>query len=73
VSPLYTGLDTVSTTGATAAGIIALSEVIFTFLGAWLWFDEGLNLVQIIGSAIVLVGIILTQMARVNEVIGAGP
>ena len=39
----------------------------------WLWLGESLNLVQIIGAAIVLVGIILTQTARVNKVIDAGP
>jgi drug/metabolite transporter (DMT)-like permease len=46
--------------------------VIFAFLVAWLWLGEGLNLVQIIGAAIVLLGIILTQTARANEVIDAG-
>jgi drug/metabolite transporter (DMT)-like permease len=54
------------------ARIIASSEVIFTFLGAWLRLDEGSNLIQIIGTAIVLVGIILTQTARANKVIDAG-
>ena len=47
--------------------------MIFAFLVAWLWLGEGLNLVQIIGAAIVLVGIILTQTARANKVIDAGP
>jgi drug/metabolite transporter (DMT)-like permease len=55
------------------AGIIASSEVIFTFLVAWPSLDEGLNLIQIIGTPIELVGIILTRTARVNTVIGAGP
>jgi drug/metabolite transporter (DMT)-like permease len=41
-------------------------------LFAWLWLGEGLNLVQIIGAAIVLVGIILTQTVRANKVIDAG-
>ena len=48
------------------------SEVIFAFLVAWLWLGEGLDLVQIIGAALVLVGIILTQTARANKVIDAG-
>nr|WP_244422609.1 DMT family transporter [Ktedonobacter racemifer] len=52
--------------------IDAESEVIFSFLVAWLWRGSGLNLVQIIGAAIVLVGIILTQTARANKVIDAG-
>ena len=46
--------------------------MIFAFLVAWLWLGEGLNLVQIIGATIVLVGIILTQTARANKVIDAG-
>jgi drug/metabolite transporter (DMT)-like permease len=56
---------------ATAAGIIASSEVIFAFLVAWLWLGEGLNPVQIIGAAVVLVGIILAQTARANKSIDA--
>ena len=46
--------------------------MIFAFLIAWLWRGSGLNLVQIIEAAIVLVGIILTQTARANKVIDAG-
>jgi drug/metabolite transporter (DMT)-like permease len=46
--------------------------VIFAYLVVWLWLGESLNLVQIIGAAIVLVGIILTQTARANKVIDAG-
>ncbi len=56
---------------ATAAGIIASSEVIFAFLVAWLWLGEGLNPVQIIGATVVLVGIILAQTARANKSIDA--
>jgi drug/metabolite transporter (DMT)-like permease len=39
---------------------------------SWLWRGSGLSLVQIIGAAIVLVGIILTQTVRANKVIDAG-
>jgi drug/metabolite transporter (DMT)-like permease len=56
---------------ATAAGIVASSEVIFAFAVAWLWLGETLDAVQIIGAAIVLVGIILAQTARVGKVIDA--
>ena len=54
---------------ATAVGIVASSEVIFAFVVAWLWLGEGLGGVQIIGVAIVLVGIILAQTARANKVL----
>lgn len=54
---------------ATAAGIVASSEVVFAFLIAWLWLGEELNLTQIIGSAIVLMGIVLAQTARAHQVV----
>ncbi|UTT61900.1 EamA family transporter [Microcella humidisoli] len=56
---------------ATAAGIVASSEVIFAFAVAWLWLGETLDAVQIIGAAIVLGGIILAQTARVGKVVDA--
>lgn len=56
---------------ATAAGIVASSEVIFAFAVAWLWLGETLDAVQIIGAAVVLAGIILAQSARAGKVIDA--
>ncbi|MDP9028472.1 MAG: DMT family transporter [Actinomycetota bacterium] len=56
---------------ATAAGIVASSEVIFAFLVAWLWLGEGLEPVQILGAAVVLVGIVLAQTARAGKVVDA--
>ncbi|MBB5632384.1 drug/metabolite transporter (DMT)-like permease [Cryobacterium mesophilum] len=56
---------------ATAAGIVASAEVIFAFLFAWLWLGEGLNSLQVVGAAVVLVGIILAQTARMNKVVDA--
>ncbi|MBX3087325.1 MAG: EamA family transporter [Cryobacterium sp.] len=56
---------------ATAAGIVASAEVIFAFLIAWLWLGETLNLIQILGAAVVLGGIILAQTARIDKVVDA--
>lgn len=56
---------------ATAAGITASSEVIFAFAVAFLWLGEGLSPVQLLGAAVVLVGIILAQTARANKVVDA--
>jgi len=56
---------------ATAAGVVASSEVIFAFLVAWLWLGEGLNAVQLIGAGVVLAGIILAQTAREGKVVDA--
>lgn len=49
---------------ATAAGIASSSEVLFAFLVAYLWLGEGLEPVQLIGGALVFVGILLAQTAR---------
>jgi drug/metabolite transporter (DMT)-like permease len=56
---------------ATAGGIVASSEVIFAFIVAWLWLGEELSVLQLIGAAIVLGGIILAQTSRPDHVIDA--
>ena len=56
---------------ATAGGIVASSEVIFAFVVAWLWLGEALSVFQLIGAAIVLVGIILAQTSRPQKVLDA--
>ncbi|HWL60318.1 MAG TPA: DMT family transporter [Microbacteriaceae bacterium] len=52
----------------TTAGIIASSEVVFAFAVAWLWLGEALDWVQLIGVAVVLVGIVLAQTVRPGSV-----
>ncbi len=52
----------------TAAGIVASSEVIFAFIVAWFWLNETLNAVQLVGAAVVAVGIVLAQTARPGKV-----
>lgn len=54
---------------ATAAGIVASSEVVFAFAVAWIWLGEALAAVQIIGAAIVLAGVILAQTARASKTV----
>jgi len=54
---------------ATAAGIVASSEVIFAFLVAWLWLGEQLELLQVLGAAVVLGGIVLAQTARSTKTV----
>lgn len=56
---------------ATAAGIVASSEVIFAFVVAWLWLGEELDVVQIVGASVVLAGIVLAQTARAGKVVDA--
>ena len=51
-------------TSATAVGIAASSEVLFAFIIAWLWLGENLSALQVAGSALVFVGIVVAQTAR---------
>jgi drug/metabolite transporter (DMT)-like permease len=56
---------------ATPAGILASSEVVFAFGVAWIWLGESLTPVQLVGAAVVLVGIVLAQTSRRNKVLDA--
>lgn len=56
---------------ATAAGVVASSEVIFAFAVAWIWLGEQLSVVQLLGAAVVLTGIVLAQTARAGKVVDA--
>lgn len=69
--PFFLSLLALKYLTATAAGIVASAEVIFAFLVAWIWLGETLNLIQIIGAAVVLCGIVLAQTARLDKVVDA--
>jgi drug/metabolite transporter (DMT)-like permease len=68
-APFFLSLLALKHLTATAAGIVASSEVIFAFAIAYLWLGEGLNPVQLAGAAVVLVGIVLAQTARADKVV----
>lgn len=56
---------------ATRAGVLATSEVLFAFLVAFILLGETLNTLQMVGAAIVLVGVVLAQTARTGRVVDA--
>jgi drug/metabolite transporter (DMT)-like permease len=68
-APFFLSLLALKHLTATAAGIVASSEVIFAFAIAYLWLGEGLNPVQLVGAAVVLIGIVLAQTARADKVV----
>ncbi|NEM91665.1 EamA family transporter [Galbitalea soli] len=70
-APFFLSFRALGRLSATAAGVVATSEVVFAFLVAWLWLGEGLDLVQILGAAVVLVGIVLAQTARAEKSVDA--
>ncbi len=65
----YFSFKALSHLPATAAGIVAASEVIFAFVVAWLWLGEALTVGQMLGALLVLAGIILAQTARPGKVL----
>jgi drug/metabolite transporter (DMT)-like permease len=69
--PFLLSLAALGRLRATPAGIVASSEVIFAFVVAWLWLGEALSLLQLVGAAAVLAGIVLAQTSRANKVVDA--
>lgn len=68
-TPYLLSLYALKHLSATAAGIVASSEVLFAFVVAWLWLGERLTVVQIVGAAVVLAGIVLAQTARAAKTV----
>jgi len=68
-APFLLSLSALKRLSATAAGIVATSEIAFAFITAWLWLREELTLLQIIGASIVLGGIVIAQTARSSDVV----
>jgi drug/metabolite transporter (DMT)-like permease len=68
-APFLLSLSALKRLSATAAGIVATSEIAFAFVIAWLWLQEELTLLQIVGASIVLGGIVVAQSARTSDVV----
>jgi drug/metabolite transporter (DMT)-like permease len=49
---------------ATTTGIVSMIEPVIAATVAWLWLEEVLNGVQLLGGALVLIGVGLVQVAR---------
>ena len=49
---------------AVTVGVIAMVEPVAASIVAWFWLDETLAVSQLIGGAIVLVGIVLAETSR---------
>lgn len=64
-------LFAISRLKATRAGIVATSEILFAFLFAFVLLGETLNVGQIIGATVVLIGIVIAQTARDGHAVEA--
>jgi drug/metabolite transporter (DMT)-like permease len=52
---------------AVTVGVIAMFEPVAASVVAWFWLDETLAVAQLVGGAIVLVGIVLAETSRVQQ------
>lgn len=64
-------LFAISRLKATRAGIVATSEILFAFLFAFVLLGETLNVGQIVGATVVLLGIVIAQTAREGRAVEA--
>lgn len=67
VLPYFLSFVALSRLKATSAGILAVSEIIFGSVYAWLWLGEILDPVQIVGGLVVITGIVIAQTARAGH------
>lgn len=58
---------------ATTVSVIAMLEPIGAGAVAWWWFDEELTAVQLVGAALVIVGVVLALLSRRMAVTPASP
>lgn len=49
---------------ATAVGVIATAETIFASAFAWIWLNESMTTIEVIGGLIVVCGIIIAETSR---------
>jgi drug/metabolite transporter (DMT)-like permease len=64
VSPFLLVLFAVARLGPARVGLIGMLEPVSAGIIAWVLLGESLNTIQIIGTVIVLVGIVLAETAR---------
>ena len=53
---------------ATAVGVIATAETVFASAFAWLWLNESMTGIEVVGGLIVVAGIILAETSRTSSV-----
>jgi drug/metabolite transporter (DMT)-like permease len=64
VVPFFTELSALRYLTATEVTLVGMLEPVGATILGWLWFDESLGALQIVGVAVVLTGIGLAQTAR---------
>jgi drug/metabolite transporter (DMT)-like permease len=64
IVPFVLSLGALRYLPATRVAIVSMLEIVLAAIVAWLWLDEALSAVQLVGGAVVLLGIVLAQTSR---------
>src|SRR3954453_4235244 len=64
IVPFWLSIASLRHLAPTTAGLVATVEPVFASVIAWLWLEQVLTGWQVLGGAVVLVGILLAQTAR---------
>ncbi len=67
VTPFFLLLLALRTLPSTVVSVVAMLEPVVAALVGWAWFRESLTVVQLLGVAVMLVGIVVAQTARRDE------
>jgi drug/metabolite transporter (DMT)-like permease len=73
VAPFMFVLLAVGRLGPARVGLIGMSEPVGAGIIAWVLLGESLNTIQVVGTLIVLVGIVLAETARHTEMVSPLP
>lgn len=70
VAPFLAELSALRHLSATEVGLVGMVEPVGATLLGWLWFNEDLSAAQVVGIAVVLLGIGLAQTSRAPAPVG---
>ena len=65
-APMAMGFIALKLTTAAKVSITQTAEPVFAFIFGWLWLGQSMNLLQTIGGALVISGIVFAQRSRVG-------
>jgi len=62
--PMWLDYIALSNLSATAVGVIATAETIFASAFAWIWLNESMTTIEVLGAFIVVSGIVIAETSR---------
>jgi drug/metabolite transporter (DMT)-like permease len=66
-APMAMGFIALKLTTASKVSVTQTAEPVFAFIFGWLWLGQSMNLLQTLGGALVIAGIIIAQRSKVGN------